>query len=60
MVALLGYLIYRRLTNVKGEKTVPEPIKILTNFEKAIEKLDEVQRKEYLLNLKHKEHFSEV
>jgi len=61
VVALLGYLIYRRFTKKPvEEKIVPEPIKILTNFEKAIEKLDEVQRKEYLLNLKHKEHFSEV
>lgn len=61
VVALLGYLIYRRFTKKPmEEKIVPEPVKILTNFEKALEKLNEVEKKEYIQKLKHKEHFSEV
>ncbi len=61
VAALLGWLIYRRFKKKPVEEVKePEPVKILTNFDKALEKLEEIDRKGYLAEKKYKEHFSEV
>ncbi len=61
IVALLAWLIYRRFKKKPVEEVKePEPVKILTNFDKALEKLEEIDRKGYLAEGKYKEHFSEV
>ncbi len=61
VAALLGWLIYRRFKKKPVEEVKePEPVKILTNFDKALEKLEEIDRKGYLAERKYKEHFSEV
>jgi len=61
VVALLAWLIYRRFKKKPVEEVKePEPVKILTNFDKALEKLEEIDQKGYLAGGKYKEHFSEV
>lgn len=61
LAAFLGWLIYRRFKKKPvEEKIVEEPVKILTNFDKALAKLEEIDRIGYLNEGKVKEHFSEV
>ncbi|GAB1351255.1 hypothetical protein MASR1M107_34700 [Ignavibacteriales bacterium] len=61
IAAFLGWLIYRRFKKKPvEEKIVEEPVKILTNFDKALAKLEETDQKGYLIEGKVKEHFSEV
>ncbi|MBN8544601.1 MAG: hypothetical protein J0L60_00580 [Ignavibacteria bacterium] len=61
LAAFLGWLIYRRFKKKPvEEKIVEEPVKILTNFDKALAKLEEIDQKGYLNERKVKEHFSEV
>jgi len=61
LAAFLGWLIYRRFKKKPvEEKIVEEPVKILTNFDKALAKLEEIDQKGYLREGRVKEHFSEV
>jgi hypothetical protein len=61
LAAFLGWLIYRRFKKKPvEEKAVEEPVKILTNFDKAIAQLEMIEQKGYLNEGKVKEHFSEV
>jgi hypothetical protein len=61
LVALLSYLIYRRFKKKPlEEKIVEEPVKILSNFEIAFQRLEEIDQRGLIDENRFKEFYSEV